>query len=148
MKTECTSISPKDVMVSGHFDGFHNGHLDYLEQAAEIADHLYCIVSSDKQLMLKKGKVNNSEENRRYLVDLILKGMNIPHDVFINRRDTKTTLVAETLRYFKPDIFFRGYDKTLETMPKEERKVCEEHGIEIIHAKNRIGEKHSSEVFK
>jgi hypothetical protein len=30
-------------------------------------------------------------------------------------------------------------------MPIPERKVCEELNIEIVHAKNRIGERHGSE---
>jgi hypothetical protein len=98
--------------------------------------------------MAKKGKINNHEEDRLLLVDLVLRGIGVPHNTYINRRDTKTTLVSNALRFFKPDIFFRGYDKKIETMPKEERQVCEELGIEIRYAKNRIGERHSSVVFK
>ena len=146
--TGCTSTSLKMVMVSGHFDGFHSGHLDYIIQSLQLGCKLLCIVSTDKQLRLKKGKVNVEESYRWRILDLILRGMNYEHCVFLNLWDDNTTQVTEALRHFKPDIFFRGYDKTLETMPPEERKVCEELGIEIIHAKNRIGERHSSEIFK
>ena len=46
------------VMVSGYFDSFHDAHLDYIKQAMGCADFLICIVASDKQVIMKKGKVN------------------------------------------------------------------------------------------
>ncbi len=145
--TECISISPKLVMISGHFEGFHYGHLDYLEQAIKQGDVLICVISTDKQLMMKKGRVNMPDVQRARIVDLILDGLKFPKIILFNVWDTETTLVAKALKAIKPDILFRGYDKKPETMPEAERKVCQELGIEIIYAKNRIGERHSSEIF-
>ena len=124
----------KTVMVSGHFDPFHDVHLAYIKQAMAIGGYLICVVSSDVQLLKKKGKVNISEAGRTEIVDLILEGLHVPHETRWNVWDKETTLVAEALRALKPDIFFRGGDKTLETMPAEERKVCDELGIQIRHA--------------
>jgi len=132
-------------MISGHFNGFHGGHLDYIKQAMCISDYLTCVLTSDKQLLMKGGKLNQTECERKEILEFLIKvGYG---EVVINIWDTETTLVAEALRYFRPAVFFRGYDKTLETMPAEERKVCEELGIKIINAQNRIGERHSSEIF-
>ena len=124
----------KTVMVSGHFDPFHDVHLAYIKQAMAIGGYLICVVSSDVQLLKKKGKVNISEAGRTEIVDLILEGLHVPHETRWNVWDKETTLVAEALRALKPDIFFRGGDKTLETMPAEERKVCDELVIQIRHA--------------
>ena len=145
-KTECTLIFPKRVMVSGYFDGIHNGHLDYLEQSRSTNGFIICVVASDEQLLKKKGKVFNNQKERCHLVDVVLRGLRLPHEIYVNCSVDGT--VADVLRVFRPEIFFRGYDKTLETMPEAERKACEELGIKIRHAKNRIGERHSSEIFK
>ncbi|KKN12791.1 hypothetical protein LCGC14_1012900 [marine sediment metagenome] len=123
------------VMVTGHFDPFHDGHLDYLKQARELGGFLFCVVSTDKQLMIKKGNVNIPEEGRREIVRLILQGMGVKNIVFLNIFDVDTTSVANVIRMFKTDIFFRGGDKKLEDMPAKEKKICEELGIEIRHAK-------------
>ena len=52
--------SPHDdeiwVCVSGYFDPFHVGHLEYLEKARTLGNKLLVIVNSDLQAKLKKGK--------------------------------------------------------------------------------------------
>ena len=138
--------SMKIVMISGHFDPFHDGHLDYIEQAMPYGDFLICVVSSDQQLLMKKGIVNIPEEGRQCIVHLILRGLGIPALVVLNTWDTQTTLVAEALQQLKPDIFCRGGDKTLADMPLEERKVCEDLGILIVHTEFRIN-RHGSEML-
>lgn len=129
----------KTVMVSGHFDPFHDGHLSYIKQALWHGNYFFCVVSSDDQLLMKKGKVNIPERGRWEIVHLIMEGLHISHFTWVNRWDSTmfgtTPFVAEALRHFKPDIFFRGPDKTTETMPPEEHKVCEELGIKILYAR-------------
>ena len=131
----------KQIMVSGNFDPFTFAHLDYIKKASKMGgmptdnfgNVLVCVVSSDEQVMMKKGKVNEPENERREILHLILKGLEIPHAVFINHFDKYTTLVAETLRKLRPDVFCRGSDKTIEDMPEEERLACEDYGIKIVH---------------
>lgn len=127
-------LLPPVVMISGFFDPVQDGHLSYLKQAIISANALICVIGSDKQLLMKKGKVNIPEDGRREIIDLLLHGLKIRHLTIINIWDTETTLVAKALRAQKPDIFFRGGDKTLESMPSEERKVCDELKIKILHA--------------
>ncbi len=131
------------VMVSGHFDGFHSAHLDYLQQAARLG-YVICLVSSDAQVVRKKGKVNIPERERRWVVATMLTGLGCPHTTAINRWDTDTKTIANALRQMKPDILLRGYDKTPADMPDDEWQVCQELGIEVRYAENRIGERHSS----
>ena len=128
----------KKVMISGHFDPFHDMHLDYIEQAATLGDYLICVVSSDKQLRKKKGIVHIPEENRRWIIDLILIGLGIEHKVLINTFDSNTMCVAEALKELKPDIFCRGGDKSEENFPPEEKQVCMDYDIRVWYSVFKI----------
>ena len=131
----------KRFMISGNFDPFHHGHLSYIKQVVRLAaqdDYLVCIVSSDKQLMMKKDKVNIPESSRQEILNLILKGLRVSGVALVNEWDTETTLVAKALYAVTPRVFFRGGDKTLADMPPDERRVCEELGIEIRHARLEV----------
>ncbi len=122
----------KTVMVSGHFDPFHDMHLDYFEQAAVYGDELICIVSSDRQLLMKKGKVNIPEEGRRRIVDLVLRGIGwLPHETVINVWDADG-LITDAIRFWRPQILCRGGDKTLDDMALPEPRACDDLGIKII----------------
>ena len=131
------------VMVSGNFDPLHDIHLAYFEYAMNYGDSLLCIVSADRQIILKKGTVNVPEDGRLKMLRLALSGMGYPHHVALNVHD-KDASVAKVLRYWHPDVFCRGGDKTLEDMPEEERKVCDELNIRIVHAKLKE-ERHGAE---
>ena len=148
MRIKSTVISPKSykVMISGYFEGIHSGHLDYLLQAVRMGN-IICIVASDSQVLLKKGVVKIPERERLLLVATMLRGLGSKFVVCLNYWDKDTT-ITETLKKWKPKILFRGYDKKIETMPPTEYQVCKELGIEIIHAKPFIGERHSTEIFK
>jgi len=136
----------KRVMVSGYFDPIQGGSLDYIKQAIELKPELLiCIIGSDEQLMLKKGKVNMPESERLEIVSLIIKGLGVKNCVMINRFDKGTTLVAQVLELLQPDIFFRGGDKNLDMMPLAERNVCERLHIEIKHGEFRI-DRHGSRM--
>lgn len=125
------------VMVSGHFDPFHDLHLDYIEQAIAMGDFLICIISSDEQLFKKKGKVDIPAIKRKRILDLILTGLGSKFYSIVNTLDEDTTLVAEALDALQPNIFCRGGDKNIEDIPPEELAACNKHGIEIKHAQFR-----------
>ena len=134
----------KTVMVSGHFDPFHFAHLDFINQAVKLGDQLICLVSSDKQVIIKKGKVNEPEVERAKLIGQMLIALQRPFVVLVNQWDSDG-LVAKALEALKPDIFCRGTDKTSDDMPKEEKEVCDRFGIQIIHIKGKIA--HGSEFI-
>ena len=131
-------------MISGFFDPFHFGHLEFIKEAARLGSYLIVIVSSDKQALMKKGRINEPLEYRAEILDLVLRGLEIEHQVYINIFDKETTFVAQALRKLKPTIFCRGSDKTLEDMPLEEKTVCDELGIQIVHIQSPV-QAHSSE---
>ena len=133
------------VAISGHFDPFHDMHLDYIKQALCHGDHLICIVSSDNQLLMKKNKVNIPEQGRLEIVDLVLKGLNVVHETVLNIYDTDTTLITKVLEVLKPDVLCRGGDKSLENMPIDEQKVCRALGIKVVYAEFRAN-RHGADI--
>ena len=58
----------KIVIVSGYFNPLHGGHLDMIEAAKKLGDHLIVSVNNDKAQMIKKGKVILDEQNRMRLI--------------------------------------------------------------------------------
>ena len=127
-----------NVMVSGHFDPFTFAHLDYLKKAAKLGDYVVCLISSDKQLILKKGWFNEPASERAEILHLVLKGLRIPHEVVQNVWDKDTTLVAEALKALKPDIFCRGTDKREDDTPDAEKAVCDKLGVKIVKVEGKI----------
>ena len=121
-------------MVSGFFDPFHDVHLAYIQYAMNYGDTLLCVVSTDAHVIMKKGSVNIPQEDRLRIVTAILRDMQVPARAVLNVHDKANNMVAEALRYWKPDVFCRGSDKTLEDMPPEERAACLDFGILIVHA--------------
>lgn len=120
----------KVVCVSGYFDCFHKGHLEYLEMAKSLGDKLYVIVNNDEQAAMKKGRAFMPASERVkiirsiYCVDAAIIAMD------------KDRTVCETLRLIHPDIFANGGDQNNDTIP--ERAVCEELGIQLVDG---LGEK-------
>jgi len=128
----------KTIMISGGFDPFTHVHLDYIRQAMDYGGFIQCVISSDRQLIMKKGKVNIPEKDRREILHLILEGLHVPHRAIVNIYDKDTTLIAKVVEAWRPNILCRGGDKTIKDMPEEERRACEENGVEIVYTEFRI----------
>jgi glycerol-3-phosphate cytidylyltransferase-like family protein len=138
------------IIVSGFFDPLQAGSLDYIKQAIELKpDLLICVIGSDEQLMMKKGKINFPENERQEIMDLVLSGLQVRYGVkyclMINKFDTETIYIAKTLEMLQPDILFRGGDKNIDMMPIPEKNICEKLHIEIKHGEFRI-DRHGSRM--
>ena len=114
----------KTVAISGYFDPLHIGHLEYIELAAELGDHLTVIVNSDLQCKLKKGKSFMLEQDRLRLVQALK-----PVDSAFLSID-KDLSVCESLAVIRPNIFGNGGDRTLGEIP--ETKVMREYNIKMV----------------
>ena len=119
------------VVVSGGFDPFHEGHLDHIVEASKLGDYLIVLVSSDNDMLVKKGKFNVPLWFRIKTVQLWMKEYDINGKVIMTM-DTNGTQV-NSLKILRPDIYAEGGDVTPDTINKEEERVCKEIGCKIVY---------------
>ena len=55
-------MKKKAIIVSGYFNPIHKGHLEYFNNAKNLADELFVIVNSDLQRALKESKEFQKED--------------------------------------------------------------------------------------
>ena len=121
------SLKPVIVAVSGYFDPFHVGHLEYFGKAKSLGDILVVIVNNDEQLR-KKRNVSEpfmKQEDRMNLIEAI----SFVDKVVLSVDDDSS--VCETLKLLKPDIFAKGGEMFFGDVP--ETKVCKELEIKMVH---------------
>jgi len=115
------------VFVSGCFDLFHSGHVNFLEKASALGE-LYVGIGSDKTIrMLKRNTVYN--ENERLF---IVQSLRCVKKAFINTGLGMIDFIKE-LRKVKPDIFF--VDEDGHSVEKE--VICRDMGIKYVVGKRR-----------
>lgn len=110
------------VLVSGCFDLFHSGHIQFLEVAAEYGD-LYVSVGSDATIRELKREPIYTQEERLYFV----KSLKCVKDAFIATGSGLMDFEPE-LRAMRPDVFVVNYDGS--TAAKE--ALCAELGIRYV----------------
>ena len=116
----------KIVFTNGCFDILHAGHVDYLEKARACGDCLILGLNTDASVRGNKGPtrpVNN--EQRRARVVGALKSVD-----YVVLFGEKTA--AELIKKIQPDVYVKGADYTLATLP--EAKLVQSYGgrVEFI----------------
>jgi glycerol-3-phosphate cytidylyltransferase len=112
------------VAVSGGFDPVHIGHIRYLKEAKKLGDKLLVILNTDDFLIRKKGKPFMVFTERKEILEAIRWV-----DEVVPSVDNDQT-VCQSLRYYKPDIFAKGGDRTISNIP--EKDTCTEIGIKMV----------------
>ncbi len=116
----------KIVFTNGCFDILHVGHVRYLNKSAEFGDILIVGLNSDASVKRLKGEsrpLNN--ENDRAEVLSALKSVDY---VVLFNEDTPENL----LECIKPDIYTKGADYTLETLPEAKTVIKNGGHVEFI----------------
>ena len=121
----------KTVCISGGFDPFHEGHLDYVKEASKLGDCLIVAVNCDQDMINKKGKCNLPLWFRMKTVGLWMKEYEIEGKVIASIDSDGSQ--AKTIRMAKPDIFANGGDRTLETANVSEIEACKEVGCRDVY---------------
>lgn len=106
------------VTTNGCFDILHVGHVRYLEKTKSYADVLIVALNSDKSVKSIKGEnrpINN--ENDRAEVLGALKSVDY---VVLFDEDSPINLLLQ----IKPDVYTKGADYNVETLP-EAKKIME-----------------------
>ena len=114
----------KTIAISGYFDPLHVGHLEYIELAADLGDHLTVIVNNDYQCELKKGKSFMPSRDRVR----IIQALSVVDTTFLSV-DLDSS-VCESLSIIRPNIFANGGDRKLGEIP--ETKVMEKYDIMMV----------------
>lgn len=120
------TLGQRLVATNGCFDLLHAGHVAYLEAARDQGDVLLVGLNSDSSVRRLKGPdrpVNNQDDRARVLAALQCVGAVCVFD------DLRATRLLELAR---PDIYVKGGDLTLETLPVEERRAVETGGGRVL----------------
>jgi D-beta-D-heptose 7-phosphate kinase/D-beta-D-heptose 1-phosphate adenosyltransferase len=110
------------VLASGCFDCLHIGHLEYLRLAKRLGDYLIVAVDSDRKVYQKKGYIFIPEEQRAEIIRELK---------FVNEVNIIDIPVADALIDIRPNVFAKGGDRDLSTIPKE-IEICNQYRIRIV----------------
>ena len=124
-------MKKKAIIVSGYFNPIHKGHIEYFNNAKDLADELFVIVNSDLQRALKASKEFQKEDERLFIVQNI-KAV----DTAIISIDKDRTVCASIEAIFETYGdqyqlgFANGGDQENNSIP--EAPICKELGIQLI----------------
>ena len=129
----------KIVFTNGCFDIIHVGHVRYLTTAKSFGDVLIVGLNTDESVRKLKGNsrpINNQNDRAE-----VLLGLKAVDYVILFGEQTAENLIAE----LQPDIYVKGGDYTLETLP--EAKIVQSYGgrVEIV---NLVAGKSTTNIIK
>ena len=113
----------KVVFTNGCFDILHVGHTRYLKTSAKFGDFLIVGLNSDESVKKIKGEnrpINNENDRAE-----ILSELNFVDYVVIFNETSPKNLIDK----IKPNIYTKGADYTLETLP--EKDVILKNNIQV-----------------
>ncbi len=111
------------VTTNGCFDILHVGHVRYLEKTKTFGDYLIVLLNSDKSVRSIKGPsrpINNEMDRAE-----ILSALKCVDYVVLFDEDSPRNLLDE----MKPDVYTKGADYTMETLP--EADIMKKNGTRV-----------------
>ena len=124
MITDAKAKGNTIVFTNGCFDILHAGHVRYLNAAKALGDVLIVGLNNDESVRRLKGEgrpVNPSEDRAEVLAALRA----VDHVVVFGEATAE-----ELVRQLKPDIYVKGGDYSLETLP--EAKIVGSYGGKTV----------------
>ena len=134
--------------TNGCFDILHAGHVNYLNKARTKCDRLVLGINHDQSIRILKGPTRpvNDEDSRA----TVISGLNaIDLVVFFGATEEGGDNTAGNLiRHLKPDVYFKGNDYTIETLP--EAKIMAGFGgkVELIELTEGLSTTNTIEKMK
>ena len=125
----------KRIIISGYFNPLHGGHLDYIEAAKKLGDHLIVVVNNDKAQMIKKGKIILDEDNRMRL----MRSLRDVDEVILSiDEDLGQAKTLRKVRAMYPDdelLCANGGDRdpAKHAMPEDEQQSCVDCNISTVY---------------
>ena len=114
------------VATNGCFDILHVGHVRYLQKTKTLADYSIVMLNSDKSVKMIKGEdrpINNEQDRAELLSALSC----VDYVVLFEEKSP-----AKLLEAIKPDIYTKGADYTLETLPERDIVIKNNIKVEFI----------------
>ena len=111
------------VETNGCFDILHVGHVRYLQKTKSFADYMIVLLNSDKSVRNIKGPTRpiNNEQDRAE----VLNALACVDYVVMFDEDSPANLIDE----IKPDVYTKGADYTMETLP--EADIMRKNNIKV-----------------
>ena len=113
------------IAVSGGFDPVHIGHIRYLKAASKLGKVLV-MLNTDEWLTRKKGKPFIPFRERKEVLEALRYVHRVVPVIDADNSD------AELILLYKPDVFAKGGDRTLENIPVDEREACMRIGAQLM----------------
>ena len=112
--------------TNGCFDILHVGHVRYLQKTKSLADFSIVMLNSDKSVKMIKGddRPINNEQDRAELLSALSC---VDYVVLFEEKSP-----AKLLENIKPDIYTKGADYTLETLPERDVVIRNNIRVEFI----------------
>ena len=114
------------VDTNGCFDILHVGHVRYLQKTKSFADYSIVLLNSDKSVKAIKGEdrpINNENDRAEILCALSC----VDYVVMFDENSPR-----ELLDEIKPDVYTKGADYTLETLPEADIMLKNNTRVEFI----------------
>lgn len=110
--------------TNGCFDILHVGHVRYLQKTKSLADYSIVMLNSDKSVKMIKGENRpiNCEQDRAEILNALIC---VDYVVLFEEKSP-----ANLLEAIKPDIYTKGADYSLETLP--ERDIVIKNNIKVV----------------
>jgi D-beta-D-heptose 7-phosphate kinase/D-beta-D-heptose 1-phosphate adenosyltransferase len=124
-------MKKKAIIVSGYFNPIHKGHLEYFNNAKDLADKLFVIVNSDLQRALKDSKEFQKEDERLFIIQNI-KAVDTAI-ISIDKDRTVCATITHLHKHYHEAYelgFANGGDQDNNSIP--EAPICNQLGIQLI----------------
>ena len=111
------------VVTNGCFDILHVGHVRYLQKTKSFGDYSIVLLNSDKSVKSIKGPerpINNEQDRAE-----VLCALSCVDYVVLFDEDSPAGLLDE----MKPDVYTKGADYTMETLP--EADIMRKNNIKV-----------------
>ena len=114
------------VATNGCFDILHVGHVRYLQRTKSLADYSIVMLNTDKSVKILKGDsrpINNEQDRAE-----ILNALSCVDYVVLFEEKSPASLLEK----IKPDIYTKGADYTMETLPERDIVIKNNIKVEFI----------------
>ena len=114
------------VVTNGCFDILHVGHAKYLQKTKSFADYSIVLVNSDQSVRRLKGEnrpINNENDRAELLTFLSC----VDYVVLFEESSP-----AELLEKIKPDVYTKGADYNIKTLPEKDVVLKNNIRVEFI----------------